>query len=138
MDSTTKIQLDSLMGKKIHYNKQNIKIQKYKEVGGCICIVTDVRTLQFFPEEIKEKFLDVISDEKQEGTFSPPSTIEKQSFIALPEENTTVKESLLEALKKVKADPSYIAQAKSVCQIADALVNIQKTEIDLIKLHKDL
>ena len=138
MDNATKIQLDSFIGQTVHYEKQNITIKKYKEVAGCICIVTDVRTLQFYPEEVQEKFIDKISDEKEKGTFIPPSRIEKQSFVALPDENVTIKSSLLEALKKVKEDPGYLAQAKSICEITNALVNVQKTEIEMIKISKEL
>ncbi|KNB61004.1 hypothetical protein [Chryseobacterium sp. Hurlbut01] len=138
MNSATKIQLDELVGKRVHFNKQNIKIEKYKEIGGSICVVTNLRTLQFFAEEIQEKFLDIISDEKEAGTFEPPTAIEKHAFVALPSENTTVKESLLDALKKVKEDPNYVNQAKSICLIANAIVDIQKTEIEMIRLQKDI
>ena len=56
MDNATKIQLDSFIGATVHYEKQNIKIEKYKEVAGNICVVTNVRTFQFYPEEIQSKF----------------------------------------------------------------------------------
>lgn len=138
MDNATKIQLDSFVGCRVHYEKQNIKIEKYKEIAGNICIVTDLRTFQFYPEEIQEKFLDKISDAKEEGTFTPPSAIEKKTFVALPEENATIKLELVDILKKVKEDPTFLAQAKGICEIVNTMVNIQKTEIELIKFQKDL
>lgn len=138
MDNATKTQLDGFIGATVHYEKQNITIKKYKEVAGCICIVTDGRTLQFYPNEVQEKFIDKISDAKESGDFTPPSEIEKKAFVALPEENVTLKQSLMEALKKVKEDPGYLQQAKAMCDITNALVNIQKTEIEMIKLSKEL
>lgn len=138
MDNATRIQLESFIGSIVHYEKQNITIKKFKEIAGNICVVTDLRTFQFYPDEIQEKFLDKISDAKEEGTFTPPTKIEEKSFVALPEENNTVKGALLEALKKVKDDPNYLQQAKGICEIANTMVNIQKTEIEMIKLQKDL
>lgn len=138
MDNATKIQLDSFIGATVHYEKQNIKIEKYKEVAGNICVVTNVRTFQFYPEEIQSKFLDKISDAKEEGSFIPPTAIEKKSFVALPEENITVKNTILEMLEKIKKDPSSIEQAKAIFLGVNTLVNVQKTEIEMIKLQKDL
>lgn len=138
MDNATKIQLDSFIGATVHYEKQNIKIEKYKEVAGNICVVTNVRTFQFYPEEIQSKFLDKISDAKEEGSFIPPTEIEKKSFVALPEENITVKNTILEMLEKIKKDPSSIEQAKAIFLGVNTLVNVQKTEIEMIKLQKDL
>ena len=138
MDNATKIQLDSFIGATVHYEKQNIKIEKYKEVAGNICVVTNVRTFQFYPEEIQSKFLDKISDAKEEGSFIPPTEIEKKTFVALPEENTTVKNTILEMLEKIKKDPSSIDQAKAIFLGVNTLVNVQKTEIEMIKLQKDL
>lgn len=138
MDNATKIQLDSFIGATVHYEKQNIKIEKYKEVAGNICVVTDLRTFQFYPGEIQEKFLDKISDAKEEGSFIPPTEIEKKSFVSLPEENITVKNTILEMLDKIKKDPSSIEQAKAIFLGVNTLVNVQKTEIEMIKLQKDL
>ena len=138
MDNATKIQLDSFIGATVHYEKQNIKIEKYKEVAGNICVVTNVRTFQFYPEEIQSKFLDKISDAKEEGSFIPPTEIEKKSFVALPEENITVKNTILEMIEKIKKDPSSIDQAKAIFLGVNTLVNVQKTEIEMIKLQKDL
>lgn len=138
MDNNIKEHLDLMVGKSFHYEKQNIKILKYKEIAGNVCIVTDQRTFQFYPEEFYDNFLNKISDAKEPGSFSPPSEIEKKSFVALPEENLKIKDTLMEALKKVKEDPSFLLQAKAICEITNTMVNIQKTEIELIKLQKDL
>lgn len=138
MDNAIKTQLDSLVGKTVHYEKQNIMIQKFKEVAGNICIVTDARTFQFFPNEVQEKFLDKLSDRKDEGTFTPPTPLEKKTFVELPSENMTIKSALMDALQKVKADPAFLNQAKSICEISNTMVNIQKMEIEMVKLQKNL
>lgn len=138
MDNSIRTQLESLVGKKLHYEKQNIELKNFKEIAGNICIVTDVRTFQFYPNEIQEKFLDKISEPKEEGTFNPPSLLEKKSFVELPAENLTIKTALMEALQNLKSDPNFLSQAKGVCEIANTMINVQKTEIEMVKLQKNL
>ena len=41
-------------------------------------------------------------------------------------------------LEKIKKDPSSIDQAKAIFIGVNTLVNVQKTEIEMIKLQKDL
>ncbi|WP_418124295.1 hypothetical protein ACNFU2_06610 [Chryseobacterium sp. PTM-20240506] len=138
MDNTIKTELESLVGKKIYYQKQNVTIQKYKEIAGNICIVTDSRTFQFYPDEIRDKFLNMISEEKDEGSYPPGSDLERKTFAVIPKENSSIKDALMEALKKVKEDPTFLQQAKAICDITNTMVNVQKTEIEIIKLQKEV
>lgn len=138
MDNATKTQLENIVGKKVHYEKQNITIKKFKEIAGNICIVTDLRTFQFYPNEVQEKFIDKITEIKTEGSFTPPTPLEKKAFVELPSENLTIKSALMDALQKVKEDPTFLNQAKSICEISNTMVNIQKMEIEMVKLQKNL
>ena len=136
MDANISKQLDELVDKVFFYNGKNYKTVKWKLVAGMYCIVTTSETLQFFPSKIQEDFFDKIEDEEAGEIiqkFSKP--VEKVNVVALPSENTTIKETLLETLKKVKENPDYIPQAKAICEITNAMVNVQKTEIDMIKLQ---
>lgn len=138
MESSIKARLEALVGTTVHYEKQNVKIEKFKEIAGNICIVTDVRSFQFYPNEIEESFLNKILPPKTPGTYTPPSVLEKKAFVELPAENISIKTTLMEALDKVKTDPSFLNQAKSICEITNTIVNVQKLEIEMIKLQKDL
>lgn len=145
MDPIITKQLDELVGKTIFYQSQNHAIKKWKLVSGNYCIVTNSRTLQFYPSEIQQSFLDMIDDEqvahvieKVQSSPNVPASAKEKEVMSIPEENITIKSALLDALKKIKDNPTFLQQAKGICEIANTMVNIQKTEIDIIKLQNDL
>ena len=141
MDANISKQLDELVNQTIFFQGQNLKIEKWKLVGGNYCIVTNARTLQFYPSEIQLNFLDKYEDEQAADIirkFTPPATsppLKPQVAILIPKENETMKETLLDIMKKVKEDPTFLAQAKVICEITNTMVNVQKTELDMIKLQ---
>lgn len=49
-------------------------------------------------------------------------------------ENIELKATLMEMLTKVKNSPEAIPQAREICAIANSMVNIQKTEIEMLKM----
>ncbi|WP_026730182.1 hypothetical protein [Flavobacterium denitrificans] len=67
------------------------------------------------------------------GDSSDANSIEVSNYKPT-KENIIVKETLMDMLKKVAANPSAIPQAKAVCDIANTMVNIQKNEIQLIQM----
>ena len=133
----TRKQLETLVGKKIYFNKQMMKFESFKEVNDNICIATSARIFQFYPFEVEEQFLNIISYEKKDGTLAHPADI-TGALITLPAENSTIKDTLLEVIKKIKEDPGFLPQAKGVCEAINTMVNVQKTEIEMIKLQKDI
>ena len=141
MDANISKQLDELVNQTIFFQGQNLKIEKWKLVGGNYCIVTNARTLQFYPSEIQLNFLDKYEDEQAADIirkFTPPATsppLKPHVAIIIPKENETMKETLLDIMKKVKEDPTFLAQAKVICEITNTMVNVQKTELDMIKLQ---
>lgn len=148
MDAEISKQLEDLVGKTIFFQGQNHKIEKWKLVGGNYCIVTNARTLQFYPSEIQLQFLDKIEDEQAaevirryshlQNYSSQHNTTSNNFAIVLPEENKVIKQTLLDVLKKVKDDPGYLAQAKAVCEVTNTMVNVHKAEIELMKLQNDM
>ena len=144
MDANISNQLNGLVDKTIFYQGQNLKILKWKLVGGNYCIVTDARTLQFYPSEIQLNFLEKYEEEKSEEVIrkdAPPSKVSTEKpkvAVVIPAENETIKETLLDIMKKVKEDPAFLAQAKVICEITNTMVNVQKTEIDMVKLQNSI
>ena len=64
------------------------------------------------------------------ATFSPRAepaiyTENKQALINLSQ-------SLLEDIEKVRRDPSYVAQAKQICNSVNTIVNITKLQLSLL------
>lgn len=134
MDNSIREKLEQLVNKEVAYEGTIHKISKYKEIGGNICVVTDKRTFQFYPNEIQKEFLDRIF---QHNTSADLVVKNEPPAIVVPEENKTIKELLMEAIKKVNEDPNFIKQAKSICDIANTMVNIQKAELDILRMEKD-
>lgn len=135
MDKNIKEHLEQLIDKEIIYQGTTHRISKYKEIGGNICVVTDKRTFQFYPNEIQKEFLDKIF---QHNTSTDLVVKNKLPAIVVPEENKTIKEMLMEAIKKVDENPDYIKQARSICDIANTMVNIQKAELDFVRMERDV
>lgn len=46
---------------------------------------------------------------------------------------STLSQVLLEDIEKIRKDPAYVAQAKQVCNTVNAIVNITKLQIQMIK-----
>jgi hypothetical protein len=132
MDNSIKNQLEVLVGKSVRLNSNTYLIKNYKEVAGNICIITDSRTFQFYPNEIQENFLDLLDDPDKESIQKP------LTLPSVSQENVTIKSTLLATMLKLKEDPTYIAQAKGICEVVNTMVNVQKTEMEMIKLHNDL
>ena len=124
--------LNALIGISYSYKGKNITIEKVNFItSGNIVIHASGRVLcNLFPSEI---------DDFIEELFEPLDKELKETQIAIgknelkvfepTKENTEVKQTLMEVLRKVKNDPSYIPQAESVCNVVGQIVNVQKTEI---------
>lgn len=134
MDQKIKDKLDALVGTTVKFAGDNYHVQKWKIIGGNYCVVTDKRTLQFYPDEVQRKFLNVIASPDQ--VAPKQEQVYTSNQLVIPSENSTIKESLLEVLKRVKDDPGYIDQAKGVCNVVNTLVSIQKVEIEMHKLNE--
>lgn len=129
--------LSMLVGKTVTYKGKEHFIQRYKSIStGKICVFTHLETLNFFPSEI-EAFLENVSEPKEKDFRSmqlvSPVSLALSSYQPSAE-NVELKASLMEMLAKVKTNPEVIPQAKAVIDIANAVVNIQKTELEMIKL----
>ncbi len=129
--------LQKIVGSSIHYKGKDHFIERYKSISSNkICVFTHIETLTFFESEI-ELFLDTITDPKDKDFRSKElvSPISKQLAGFTPSaENVEMKATLMEMMARVKTSAAAIPQAREICGIVDAMVKIQKSEIDLIKL----
>jgi len=94
-------------------------------------------------EQMENKKIAEESAEKEENKVATTPATTDSSEISVTnyqptKENVIVKETLMDMLKKVSANPSAIPQAKAVCDIANTMVNIQKNEIQLIQMANKL
>lgn len=148
---TTEIlaELESLNSKTFKYNGKLFKYKNHKQVGFNIVIYTDKQTFNFLPSSIKD-FLNEIELIKEPinltyKTALPNQEKDKQSspiqkidlaFYEPTDAQKKLQEALLKSLELVQDDPKHIAQAKSVCEIANAMVNIEKNQIALMNAVK--
>jgi hypothetical protein len=53
----------------------------------------------------------------------------------LPEENQSIKQTLLDTINKLKKDKEYLAQANGICSAVNAYIGMQKNEIVMMNLY---
>jgi hypothetical protein len=121
------------MGKTVCRKSDNeiYKLLSYQIDDDRISIATDrdwlettYYNLQLFMEEfIIVETPEVIEDRK------PPVALQKKTSVLPTEQLIGIRDILLDNIKKVQEDPSYIKQAQSVTNSVNALVNLAKTEI---------
>ena len=135
MKPEIKESIESLLNKTFYYKGKEITITSYKEVRGQIILFKDEENLYGrFNYEQFQAFLNQLKEPGEKKVFVPT---QQQTFVEmLPQENLDFKNSLREMLKLVTKDKSYIPQAQAVCNISNAFVNIQKTELQIIQAIK--
>lgn len=137
MTTTIKTQLDAIVGKTFNYLGKNVTIDSYKEVGAANVVVFMPNPRNFLISEIPDFLFDLAEPLEKDLTPAQVAVPKTELQVFEPtKENATVKATLLEALEKVKTDPSYIAQAQAVCNVVSQIVNVQKTEIQMLQLVK--
>lgn len=134
MKPETREKIESLLNKTYEYKGKEITITSYKEVRGQIVLFKENENLfGTFNYEQFQAFLNQIKEPSEKKVLLPT----QQTFVEmLPQENVQMKKSLLEMLELVTKDKAYTPQAQAVCNIANAMVNIQKTELQIIQAIK--
>lgn len=149
--------LEDLIGKEKMYNGKRIVIISYKKVGQVIAVKTSARTLTFLPSHIKDFALDledpkenykplihkktIIETNKSPNMLPEKSNEPKEILIngySPSKENIKLKESLMNVLDEINqgSTDKKIKKAKSICDVANTMINIQKVEISLINAVK--
>lgn len=133
------ITLNNLITKTVKYKNESLIIDRFKEIStGRVVVFTHLKTLTFTYEEL-ESFLNEIEETKpiDKQLIASGQTSKMLSGYTPSAENLEIKSSLMEMLHRVKKNPDEIPTARAVCQIADTLVNIQKSELEAIKFIKE-
>lgn len=131
-----KHRLDAIVGDQYNYKGNNVTVDKYKFVGGTnVVIFLNDRPHNLLLHEVD----DFLSDLSEPVIVSKPGLTvalpKRETIVYEPtKESESVKASLMEVLQKVKEDPSYIPQAKAVCDVVNQIVNVQKTEVQMLEI----
>ena len=123
--------LEEIKGIKYNYKGKNIIINEVKKVAGNIILKTDGLTYNLYEEEI-ETFIENLKPPKKENDFVPKNQNDA-TYLENDASSFDIKETLIEAIKKVKNDVSYVKQANCICNITSQMINIRKLELMEIK-----
>lgn len=150
------ITLEKLVNKKVNYKGEKLIIKSFRFVSRNTVLSTNKRTMVLKEHEV-ESFLNTVNiieetkqakltinnlKEKKETPMTEnkkiPETNNRTSLAIYEptESQKKVQDALLTMLDKVQEDSSLIPQAKAVCDIANTLVSIEKTQIQLHQLSR--
>lgn len=154
MSEETAQKLEKLIGKTKMYKGKKTTFKLVKEVGQVITIKTDGRTLSFLPSELDlffselkdvpvptNKHLPAVTSENKNLPISSNANAKKGIVINGYEpsaDNIVLKSSLMDVLKELNtgATDENMKKARSICEVANTMVNIQKAETQLINAIK--
>jgi hypothetical protein len=141
------IKLESMIGKPYYYRNQPVVIKRYDNSHDDIEIWVEVdgKPKQFLKpsEEKLELFLANFTEVE---TVNEPEQKQRESSVpAIPknQENELFKQTqntfselstmLMDDIKKVREKPEYVSQAKQVCNSVNAMVNMTKLQMQILK-----
>lgn len=136
MSTPITAQLEQLVNQEFSYKGNNILIQEIKKLSsGFIVIKTSGRSYNFYPDEVRSQFIDLLQPKQEKKELKHVKQEEVSVNVLLKQENQPVKDALLDALRKVQQDANYVEQATALCNISNSLINIQKMELSFYKLQ---
>lgn len=140
----TKEKIEALLNKNLLYKGKEICITSYKQVSGqTILFKGNKQLFGSFNDDQFQAFLNQLEEPIEKMSFVPKKeTIteqlqeEKQENLSIISENQTIKKTLLQTLNLIIKDKEYIPQANAVCKVVNAMVNVQKTELQILEAMK--
>lgn len=127
--------LNEIVGKTFNYKGKNITIDKYKEVGVTNTVIFAPSPMNFLNSEIPA-FLESLFDPTIKEKTDVQVLVPKKELVLFEptKENSVIKETLMDTLKKLKEDPNYLPQAKAICEVVGVMVDVQKNEIQMLSV----
>ena len=111
-----------------------IKIQSIEhQEDDLYKVITDDKDLLMSEEELIKDFMPVHSQEDENRKLSVV-----ESVMSSNNQMQDIGEILLQNIKKVQDDPEYVDQAKSVNDSVKNFIDIKKTQIEALRVTKDL
>lgn len=143
-------QLQALVGNTIIFKGAKFKLISVKPVQKNHILKTDKKTIvlnefelidflkeaQIVTKTAKSPF-QLPSDDRHNMPMHRQDPIQLSIYEPTPAQKK-VQDALLIMLDKVQEDKEHITQAKAVCDIANTMVNVERSQIELIKLSQNL
>jgi len=137
MEENQKIkQLKQMIGRKFHYNDEEITLltYKYNGIDTDVVIVTDkewIKTTIFDLGIELSKMKEIILPEVSLSEIFKGNT----KYVAIRNNSIDkVQESLLDMLDKVKQSKEHIEQASSIVSIANSIIGTEKLKLEQLVL----
>ena len=141
--------LNELINKTFEYKGKIITITNFKKVSTTYVVFTDKQTMNFFENEVdvfiselqplKVKLKEGVLEKRQLELKNVSIQVKKDEIIPnkmeenekniVPTQEADLKEILLNTIKKLQNDKSYIGQANAICNVVSQMINIKKIEI---------
>lgn len=137
-------QLEKMKGKLYLYMGKHQRIlyhidQPEQEV---VLVITDKTHHRVAYEKLAKYLVDFVGPVSEEPdnlpapTSNKPPARQEVAFVVDTDTITSLKDTLLENIKKVKESKDYIPQAFEINQQVKTLMNLAKTEIELHKMNE--
>lgn len=123
--------VNNMIGKTYMFNSNQHTIKDIQSTEEDIYhVVTDKRTIKVSEEELLEDFLPI------DGNYQKLQVYQELSIE--PAQLNDLGTILLDNIKKVQEDASYVEQAKSINESAKTLIDLKKTQIEAIKVIRSI
>lgn len=118
--------LEKLVGKEFIYKQEHIRIKDYfmKPEEGTVHIVTDKQPITVKEEDVQD-FVSRCLPVAEESTVAVAVVAEAQTTI------TSLKDILMDNIKKVQENKDYIGQAKMINNSVNSLLNMVSLQMKL-------
>ena len=128
--------LDEMTGKLFLYNGDQVRVLRWSPMGDRVNLVTDKWDMKIDFGDVKERAKEFLPVDEEEtlpavtGNNMPapiaPALIDSTTIAKL-------RDVLMDNIEKVKADKNYIPQAQEVKAQVDSVIDLAKTEIEMMK-----
>jgi hypothetical protein len=129
-------QIKNLVGKKIFYFAKDYEVLAVYDNGTNITVATDKKMFTIEQNKVVDfyKSVEIIGEVKSVQKIQATETAMETAKAIDKSKLNSLTDILFESIKKIKEDKEYIPQADSINSQAKTIIDIAKTEIEMIKL----
>ena len=126
--------LVSIKGRSFMYRADTIHVVDYRPEGGKVTIVTDKKWFDFSYEKI-EGFLNELLPVEQDAENERGMLMVRQAKTTTSSINE-LRTVLMNSIEQVQKSKDYIPQAQEINSNVKSIIDIAKTEIEVLKILK--
>ena len=121
-----------MIGKTYSWKGVKHQIKNIISLSGDMCrVITPQKEFECSENQLIEDFIPVASEEEKQTQLTLVTNANREI-----ESMNSLSEILMDNIKKVQDDPGYIDRAKSINESAKNLIELKKTQLEVVKLLK--